>query len=42
QCWSDPSRALADLGWGAKFDLDDMMRDTWRWLEKNPDGYQSV
>lgn len=42
ECWSDPSRALADLGWGAKFDLDDMMRDTWRWLEKNPDGYQSV
>lgn len=42
ECWSDPSRALADLGWGAKFDLDDMMRDTWRWLKKNPDGYQSV
>ncbi|NMZ11768.1 UDP-glucose 4-epimerase GalE [Pseudomonas proteolytica] len=42
ECWSDPSRALEDLGWGAKLDLDDMMRDTWRWLEKNPDGYQSV
>ena len=41
ECWSDPSKALRELGWRAELDLEDMMRDTWRWLQSNPDGYQS-
>lgn len=41
ECWSDPSKAFRELGWRAELDLEDMMRDTWRWLQSNPDGYQS-
>lgn len=41
ECWSDPAKALSDLGWRAQFNLEDMMRDTWKWLESNPNGYQS-
>lgn len=41
ECWSDPAKALRELGWRAELNLEDMMRDTWRWLQSNPDGYQS-
>lgn len=39
ECWSDPSRARTELGWTAKYSLDEMMRDTWNWQKNNPDGY---
>lgn len=41
QCWSDPSKALHDLGWKAERGLKEMMEDTWRWQSHNPDGYRS-
>lgn len=41
QCWSDPSKALHDLGWKAERGLKEMMEDTWRWQSNNPDGYRS-
>ncbi|WP_075183301.1 UDP-glucose 4-epimerase GalE [Pantoea sp. 1.19] len=41
ECWSDPSRAAVDLKWSATRDLDDMIRDTWRWQSQNPQGYSS-
>lgn len=37
--YADPSAALADLGWAATRDLDDMCADAWRWQEANPQGY---
>lgn len=40
-CWADPSLAEKELGWKAKFDLDDMCRDSWNWQSKNPYGYGS-
>ncbi len=40
-CWADPSRAEKDLGWKALKTMDDMCADTWRWQQKNPDGYAS-
>ncbi|MFB0705824.1 UDP-glucose 4-epimerase GalE, partial [Pseudomonas protegens] len=40
QCWSDPSKALHDLGWKAELGLKEMMEDTWRWQSNNPDGYR--
>nr|BFD44550.1 hypothetical protein FFPRI1PSEUD_60490 [Pseudomonas sp. FFPRI_1] len=40
ECWSDPSKALAELGWKAELGLQDMMEDTWRWQSNNPDGYK--
>lgn len=41
ECWADPSKALKELGWKAQHSLEDMMRDTWRWQQKNPDGFNS-
>ncbi|HHX8115444.1 TPA: UDP-glucose 4-epimerase GalE, partial [Escherichia coli] len=39
ECWSDPTKALNELGWKAKYDLDEMVRDAWNWQRKNPNGY---
>lgn len=39
QCWADPARAAADLGWSATRSLDEMLADHWRWQVKNPEGY---
>ena len=40
-CFCDPSKAKAELGWQARFGIDDMVRDSWNWQRKNPDGYPS-
>jgi UDP-glucose 4-epimerase len=39
QCWSDPSKALDELGWKAERDLLVMLSDAWRWQSRNPQGY---
>ncbi|MCQ2477098.1 MAG: UDP-glucose 4-epimerase GalE [Clostridia bacterium] len=38
-CYSDPSKAYAELGWKAERDIDEMCEDSWRWQSLNPDGY---
>jgi UDP-glucose 4-epimerase len=38
-CWADPSKALRELEWRAERTLDDMVRDSWRWQQSNPAGY---
>ena len=40
-CYADPAKALQVLGWKASRSLDDMCRDTWRWQEANPQGYEA-
>lgn len=40
-CYSNPSKALAELGWQAQLGLEHMMADAWRWQQNNPDGYGS-
>ncbi|MDH1444239.1 UDP-glucose 4-epimerase GalE [Pseudomonas sp. GD03721] len=40
-CYSNPSKALAELGWQAQLGLERMMSDAWRWQKNNPDGYGS-
>ena len=30
---------FAAFGWQAEHSLEDMCRDTWRWQQKNPNGY---
>lgn len=35
-CYADCSRAKAELGWEAKYSLDDMCRDSWNFIQKNP------
>ena len=41
QCYADPAKAEAILGWKAEKDLDDMCRDSWNWQKKNPNGYEA-
>lgn len=40
QCYADPAKALAELGWRAERGLDTMCADTWRWQSMNPNGYK--
>lgn len=37
--WADPSRATAELHWQASRGIEEMIRDTWHWQQKNPNGY---
>lgn len=41
ECWADPKKAAQELGWKAQHSLEDMMRDTWRWQQKNPNGFSA-
>ncbi|MBU3740079.1 MAG: UDP-glucose 4-epimerase GalE, partial [Rhodoferax sp.] len=41
ECWADPELAQRELGWRAWRSLDDIMRDTWNWQTRHPDGYRS-
>ena len=38
--WAATDRAVELLGWRSTRDLDEMMRDHWRWQSQNPDGYR--
>ncbi|WP_293835662.1 UDP-glucose 4-epimerase GalE [uncultured Parolsenella sp.] len=38
--YADCSKAKAEMGWEAKYDIDDMCRDSWNWQSKNPNGYE--
>lgn len=38
-CYADPSKAGKQLGWKAKYTLEDMCRDSWNWQKNNPNGY---
>ena len=37
-CYSDPSKAKAELGWEAKFGIEEMCADSWNWQKNNPQG----
>ncbi|SEK39154.1 UDP-glucose 4-epimerase GalE [Halomonas daqiaonensis] len=37
--WADASKAERELGWRAERGLVMMVRDTWNWQSKNPQGY---
>ncbi|XP_059175921.1 UDP-glucose 4-epimerase-like [Physella acuta] len=39
---ADPHKAEVELGWTAKYSLDDMCRDLWNWQTKNPNGFKKV
>ncbi|TVQ91947.1 MAG: UDP-glucose 4-epimerase GalE [Chromatiaceae bacterium] len=39
-CYADPGLAARELGWQARLGLAEMMRDTWRWQQANPQGYR--
>ncbi|CAH1398258.1 unnamed protein product [Nezara viridula] len=39
ECYCDCKLANSELQWFAKKSLKDMCEDTWRWQERNPNGY---
>ena len=41
-CYADPKKANEELGWSAKYNIEDMCNDTWRWQSNNPNGYKDV
>ena len=40
-CYADSSLAKKELGWEAKYDLNRMCVDAYRWQKNNPEGYPS-
>lgn len=38
ECFADPFKAKDELGWEAKYKLEKMCADAWRWQQKNPNG----
>lgn len=38
--WADASLADKELDWRVSRGIDEMMRDTWNWQSKNPNGYR--
>lgn len=38
-CYSDPGKALRELGWKAERGIEEMCEDSWRWQSQNPNGY---
>lgn len=41
-CYADSTKAWRELGWKAEYGLEDMCRDSWRWQEKNPNGFNEI
>ncbi|KAL9242836.1 hypothetical protein vseg_016796 [Gypsophila vaccaria] len=39
--FASTEKAAKELGWKAKYNIDDMCRDQWKWASSNPLGYQS-
>ena len=37
--YADASKALKEMGWKAKYNIEDMCRDSWNWQKNNPNGY---
>lgn len=41
-CFADPARAEALLGWRARFGIEQMCNDAWRWQSQNPEGFAEI
>ena len=41
ECYSDPAKAKAVLGWEAKYGIEEMCASSWNWQSHNPNGYKS-
>ncbi|NKF50106.1 UDP-glucose 4-epimerase GalE [Shewanella sp. WXL01] len=39
-CYSDPTKAKAELGWEATHTLKDMVASSWKWQSMNPNGFE--
>lgn len=41
ESYADATKAKTELGWQAKFDINKMCEDTWRWQSQNPNGFKA-
>lgn len=41
EVYASTEKAAKELGWKAKYDINDMCRDQWKWASSNPWGYQA-
>ncbi len=39
-CYADTKMASEELGWVAKYGIEEMCADSWRWQSQNPNGYK--
>ncbi len=39
ECYADPTKAKAEIGFECKYGLEEMCQDSWRWQSQNPNGY---
>ncbi|NMD68724.1 UDP-glucose 4-epimerase GalE [Bacillus sp. DNRA2] len=40
ECYADPEKAKAELGWSAEKGIEEMCADSWRWQSNNLNGYE--
>lgn len=38
--YSDPSKAERELGWRTEYGINEMVRDSWNWQKRNPNGFE--
>ncbi|KAJ1702218.1 hypothetical protein LUZ63_001997 [Rhynchospora breviuscula] len=41
EVYCSPVKAFKELGWRAKYGIEEMCRDKWNWASKNPYGYET-
>ena len=41
-CYCNPAKALKELGWKARYGIEEMCRDAWNWQKNNPTGYRKA
>ncbi len=39
ECYANADKAKKELGWQAKYGIEEMCKDQWNWQSNNPDGY---
>lgn len=42
ECYADVNYAKKEIGFVAKYNMEDMCRDGWNWQKKNPNGYKGA
>ena len=40
ECYADPTKAREELGWEAKYGIEEMCASSWKWQSTNPNGYR--
>ena len=39
-CYADAAKAREELGWEAKYGIEEMCASSWKWQSMNPNGYK--